>query len=322
MLSIVDPPDGSDAKLVHCVLEQVSLDDLTDEFAAFRARTQKPFADTTTQSWIARADQHAESPDVLSTTSDDLLLPPFRWKLENGTKTEISEEWDQIMAAMGTDVSRCPKIPQKTQTDQSEIRTPQTAPKDKGFRYTPRFNWGDFEAISYCWERDVRDHQIIVNGTIFEVPKNLEALLQRLRTLPDAKAGMKFWIDALCIDQKSLTERNHQVTLMKSIYVKAFAVIVWLGEAADESDRAIDFIASGARFIFGLQGGGNKQLYFDQWEREFAEVDDAKEMFSDLPWKPFCMFFMRNYWSRLWQVTFLDSGFPLGSLKALFTLGS
>jgi hypothetical protein len=38
-----------------------------------------------------------------------------------------------------------------------------------------------------------------------------------------------FWIDALCIDQCSILERNHQVAQMCSIYTKAQEVIAWLG---------------------------------------------------------------------------------------------
>jgi len=312
MLSIVDPPDGSDSGLVHCVLEHVSLDDVTAEFAGFLATTKRPFDDTTTKAWIERAGRATDNTDLLLSSKAQLLLPAFRWKVENGTKAEISEEWEQLMSAMGTDVSRCPKIPQKRKTDQpthiGQVAEDRSQPGSKvnTFCYTPRFKWGDFEAISYCWERDVRDHQIVVNGNVFAVPKNLEALLQRLRTLPDSEAGMRYWIDALCIDQKNLYERNHQVTLMNSIYIKAFAVIIWLGEAAEESDKAIDFIASGSRFIFNLQSGEKKQLYFDQWEREIKNVEGGKEMFSALPWKPLFLFFMRNYWRRLWQVMFLD----------------
>jgi hypothetical protein len=37
------------------------------------------------------------------------------------------------------------------------------------------------------------------------------------------------WIDALCINQKNINERNEQVTKMKIIYERAEQVIVWLG---------------------------------------------------------------------------------------------
>lgn len=41
--------------------------------------------------------------------------------------------------------------------------------------------------------------------------------------------GSMFWIDALCIDQENLAERNHQVTQMGKIYASAYRVVSWLG---------------------------------------------------------------------------------------------
>jgi hypothetical protein len=57
--------------------------------------------------------------------------------------------------------------------------------------------------------------------------ENLWAFLrQSQETLPDAT----FWIDALCINQKSNKERGHQVQLMGDIYSRASKVVVWLGD--------------------------------------------------------------------------------------------
>ncbi|KAH8801183.1 hypothetical protein F5882DRAFT_284950, partial [Hyaloscypha sp. PMI_1271] len=37
-------------------------------------------------------------------------------------------------------------------------------------------------------------------------------------------------IDTLCINQKNIPEKNHQVAQMWEIYLNAEAVAVWLGE--------------------------------------------------------------------------------------------
>jgi hypothetical protein len=42
------------------------------------------------------------------------------------------------------------------------------------------------------------------------------------------------WVDALCIDQENLKERNFQVQQMGSIYRNAAFVFAWLGEEADD----------------------------------------------------------------------------------------
>lgn len=38
-----------------------------------------------------------------------------------------------------------------------------------------------------------------------------------------------FWIDAICIQQANIRERNHQVAMMGDVYTRAAEVIVWLG---------------------------------------------------------------------------------------------
>ena len=50
---------------------------------------------------------------------------------------------------------------------------------------------------------------------------------------------LRSWSDAVCIDQDNQTERAQQVQSMAKIYCKANRVIVWLGEAAADSDQAL-----------------------------------------------------------------------------------
>jgi hypothetical protein len=42
------------------------------------------------------------------------------------------------------------------------------------------------------------------------------------------------WIDAVCINQVDLQERNSQVSMMGEIYAGAFAVRVWLDPETDD----------------------------------------------------------------------------------------
>jgi Heterokaryon incompatibility protein (HET) len=44
-----------------------------------------------------------------------------------------------------------------------------------------------------------------------------------------------FWIDALCVDQTSICERNRQVAIMGQIFSNAAFVLAWLGAEADDS---------------------------------------------------------------------------------------
>jgi hypothetical protein len=59
------------------------------------------------------------------------------------------------------------------------------------------------------------------------------------------------WIDAVCIDQSSVSERNYQVAQMGAIYAAAALVIVWLGNSQPIADffrvwKECDEVESGA----------------------------------------------------------------------------
>jgi hypothetical protein len=284
MLKILDVPDGDTSGLVHCRLEHASLDDLTPEFTQFLSKTNQHCNGATIQSWI----RHFDSKDnrCVPPPASHLKLPVWRWKMEYEDADMARLEWNDIMKAIDIDPSQCPTIlsPPLDKPRTLELGEPKCLQE---FSFVPRFQWGDFEAISYCWQSEVRNQKIVIDQTIFEVPENLEALLHRLQHLPDTKSGMKFWVDALCINQRDIDERSHQVKLMQSIYEKSFAVIVWLGEAADKSEEAIDFISSVTLFTV------EEEKALNQWGREIN---------NSLPWRSLLSFFSRNYWRRLWII--------------------
>jgi len=67
---------------------------------------------------------------------------------------------------------------------------------------------------------------ISLNGSMAWITTNLyHALVYLQASFPEKY----FWIDALCIDQSSPDERNHQVAQMKTIFSGAREVIAWLG---------------------------------------------------------------------------------------------
>lgn len=61
---------------------------------------------------------------------------------------------------------------------------------------------------------------------LFSCTTNLEMALRELRKERNA---LFLWIDALCINQSDMEEREYQVTMMAEIYSHARQVVVWLG---------------------------------------------------------------------------------------------
>ncbi|KAH8602297.1 heterokaryon incompatibility protein-domain-containing protein, partial [Bisporella sp. PMI_857] len=96
-----------------------------------------------------------------------------------------------------------------------------------------------YEALSYTWGSADQKKQIWLHGQRTDVRSNLWSALFKLRRNDKNRL---LWVDALCINQRNVNERNHQVALMKEIFTQAAEVIVWLGPEADDSDLAMDFL--------------------------------------------------------------------------------
>lgn len=157
-----------------------------------------------------------------------------------------------------------------------------------------RFTWGDFEAVSYCWESDVRDQEVLVDNVPVQVPQNLAAALRQLRHLPESRSGMAFWIDGLCINQEDLAEKNHQVNLMKQIYSEALSTIVWLGSADEQSNKAASAINSHHR----TPEGSEEELTLEEWDAVLG-------------------LWSRNYFQRMWIIQEL----AMNKLMSFFMCG-
>ena len=82
-----------------------------------------------------------------------------------------------------------------------------------------------YEALSYTWGSEPASTTIKINGQPFLVRENLYNALWHLRL----STPRVIWVDAVCINQGDIPERNSQVSLMAFIYTRAQRVLVWLG---------------------------------------------------------------------------------------------
>jgi len=232
-----------------------------------------------------------------------LSLPRWRKILWDNDHNSTRVEWTEAMETLGLDCYRYgfPNVTGRNDSlEQASPRTRLTEEKQE-FSFLPRFKWGDFETISYCWEWDIREKEIMLNGMPFAVPKNLEALLQALQRKRCTDSTMKFWVDALCISQNDVAERNHQVKLMKKIYHMSFAVTIWLGEADEETDIAVDFIAELSTYTLDYGGLWGRGGYGPRFDENWIESGHGGRL-SWMPWKALLAFFSCNYWQRFWII--------------------
>lgn len=97
------------------------------------------------------------------------------------------------------------------------------------FKVVSLNNRPKYSALSYVWGQEDAVHEISLGGCPFWVRPNLFTALRRLRAHGGDNAVV-IWVDALCIDQNSVVERNSQVAMMGEIYSRSKRVQVWLGE--------------------------------------------------------------------------------------------
>lgn len=190
-------------------------------------------------------------------------ISDFKMKTGNDCRPDPPSPTKQRIAAGAGQVSTDLRYPGKTLEDDNSIRLIEILPgnDDEPVRcalFNVRLEDStrpEYEALSYYWgdpkarrEIEIYESFEVLDGenTCFLVPENCFSALRRLRRR--ARHGTPdnnpiFWIDSICIDQGCISERNHQLSLMFSIYSKASRVVIDLGPEADESADFMDWIA-------------------------------------------------------------------------------
>ena len=110
------------------------------------------------------------------------------------------------------------------------------------------------------------------------IKPNLGAALRALR---HNNRPRYLWIDAICIDQDHIREKNHQVDMMSEIYGRAKNVCIWLGEASEASEKALRFIKHEVLRL-----------------RNFDNLCDNKE--NSPKWLALLELMQREWFSRRW----------------------
>lgn len=153
-----------------------------------------------------------------------------------------------------------------------------------------------YAALSYTWGNPNFSKHIIIDDRILE---GLYALRERV-----SQSGSYFWVDAICIDQRNIIERNAQVLLMKSIYESAKTVYVWLGRAAEQSDLAMKKIGEYGRYLGGLQEQHENDVYkaVGTLSPDDAIIFGEEGSESFRSWNAIAILFRREWWFRVWVI--------------------
>jgi hypothetical protein len=137
-----------------------------------------------------------------------------------------------------------------------------------------------YVCLSYTWgdEHDPT-HEILLDGATYRVRQNLHDFLHEARRRCFESA---LWIDAICIDQRNIKEREQQVQQMSKIYEQARYVITWLGLGSPALTTAL--------------------LKYDNAETKLTAGRSALALFTSQECNAMFRSMSHSYWSRLWVV--------------------
>lgn len=114
------------------------------------------------------------------------------------------------------------ELPLRCEIRHAELSLAVSGKSTKSESQTP-----DYEVLSYVWGDASPFDRIFFHQGALDIGNNLSIALRRLR---EGRISRTLWIDAICINQEDVDERNAQVTLMHNIYSQAKQVIIFLGE--------------------------------------------------------------------------------------------
>src|SRR3569833_262741 len=171
----------------------------------------------------------------------------------------------------------------------------------------------NFEALSYEWKLsdsgNLPPRSITLNDENFSVGQNLWNALRFLRLQKGSKRVL--WIDAICIQQNSDHDRNHQVAIMPLIYSAATSVISWVGTTMS------DVVKSSMVFLGEMAAAGGTERIEKSREEGYSKILGIlarlpRSEFSDQKmvafkkrrreWQDLRSFFSLRYWKRLWII--------------------
>lgn len=103
------------------------------------------------------------------------------------------------------------------------------------------YAWGDPSIVGhFASHHKDKKRQIAYSRGVFDI----------INTILAWDTTLYLWIDALCINQEDLSERESQVAMMGKIFSQARQVVAFLGQADDMSTTAMDFMLLAANSIW------------------------------------------------------------------------
>lgn len=136
-----------------------------------------------------------------------------------------------------------------------------------------------FSALSYVWGDAKEKKRITVNGKLIDVTAGLVSALEYAPGhMKKYKVAPRLWVDAICINQEDLEEKNHQVPLMKDIYSQAEMIICWLGAPDKSTYSAMHWIEVVAKERPATPTGDKKESHLPLLQKLDSIHDESRKV--------------------------------------------
>ncbi|KAL4731098.1 hypothetical protein ACLX1H_000058 [Fusarium chlamydosporum] len=165
-----------------------------------------------------------------------------------------------------------------------------------------------FYALSHCWGTQDRNVPVQINEQLVYVTPNLAAGLKVLQNLATDDACFDpplryIWIDSICINQQSISDRSSQVALMRSIYSASATTLIWLGTEST-------WVSSAWRLVEQIYDVCQKRHPDAKVEADIPVgiYSDAFHALTDLPswdddsWAHLTQMMKIEWFSRIWVI--------------------
>ncbi|KAK4171088.1 heterokaryon incompatibility protein-domain-containing protein [Triangularia setosa] len=164
----------------------------------------------------------------------------------------------------------------------------------------------DYHGLLYTWGDPVFPELLdVLSNSISHATESLGAipitqnLHSALKHLRRKDTLVVLWVDAVCINQADVAERNSQVSNMPKIYKKAYSTIVWLGDESDIHDARL--CMNFFRNLQRLSATPQEDQLSASWRKRF-EINRLVTDFLDESKAAIVYFLERPWFRRRWIV--------------------
>lgn len=94
-----------------------------------------------------------------------------------------------------------------------------------------------YKTVSYCWGDALSRASCYLNNHSISIPQSSANVLRQARSTFSSEC---LWIDAICINQNDVEERDQQVALMREIYSSSLENLIFLDVELEHASASFE----------------------------------------------------------------------------------